>query len=88
MPEKVNATEDITDILKRGEELDQLDHLAVAGKPVSDEEFKEIFDSYVNGTYLHRRLEKVQAHKQKLLSKIADLETVEQQIQNRIAKNN
>jgi hypothetical protein len=58
------------------------------GKPVSDEEFKEIFDSYINGTYLHKRLEKVQAHKQKLLSKIANLETVEQEIQNQIAKNN
>ena len=88
MSEKNNATEDITDILKRGKELEQLDYLAVAGKPVSDEEFKEIFNSYVNGTYLHKRLEKVQAHKQKLLSKIADLETVEQEIKNQIAKNN
>ncbi len=88
MSEKMDVTEDITDILKRGEELDNLEHLAVAGKPVSDEEFKEIFDSYVDGTYLHKRLEKVQAHKRKLLSKVADLETVEQEIYLQIAKNN
>lgn len=84
MSKSVNNQEDAIDIIKWGEELDELDSSAFAGRSVTDEEFTEIAESYVNGTYLNKYLEKVRAKKQDLLAKVAELETIEKEIKEQI----
>lgn len=83
-----NNQQSAADIIRWGKRLDELDHLAVAGKAVSNEEFKQIAESVLNGTNWHTHLEKVRTKKQSLLAQIVEIEIVEQQLEQRIAKQN
>lgn len=86
MSKQDHNQESVAEIIKSGEELDKLDHLAFAGKPVSNEEFIIIAKSVLNGTNWQRHLEKVRAKKQRLLAEIVELEIVEKELEQRIAK--
>ncbi|KYC38123.1 hypothetical protein WA1_37880 [Scytonema hofmannii PCC 7110] len=86
MSELINNQEDIAKLVKWGEELDELDSSAFAGKPVTDEELTEIAKSYIHGTYLQNYLEKLRTKKQDFLAKIDELETIEKEIQEQILK--
>jgi hypothetical protein len=84
MSEATNYTKK-ADIDKWGQELDELDSTAFAGKPVSDDEFTQIAQSYIDGTYLYNYLEKVKNKKRELLAKLAELEVIGE-IQQQITK--
>jgi translation initiation factor RLI1 len=86
MSELINNQEDLANIVKWGEALDELDSSAFAGKPVTDEEFTEIAKSYIHGTSLQQYLDKIRTKKQDLLTKIDELETIEKEIQEQITK--
>ncbi len=86
MSNQDNNQESVAEIIEWGEKLDELDHLAFAGKPVSNEEFTIIAESVLNGTNWHRHLEKVRAKRQSLLAEIVELEIVEKELEQRISK--
>ncbi|BAZ16471.1 hypothetical protein NIES4071_83480 [Calothrix sp. NIES-4071] len=67
-------------------ELDELDCIAFAGKPVSDSEFTEIVQSLLDGSNWVRHLNKVKAKKQQLLAKVAELEEIEREIEQKLTK--
>lgn len=85
MSEATNYTKKV-EIEKWGQELDELDSTAFAGKPVSDEKFTQIAQSYIDGTYLYNYLEKVRNKKHELLAKLTELELIEGEIQQQIIK--
>lgn len=67
-------------------ELDELDSSAFSGKPVSDSEFTEIVQSLLDGSNWVKRLDKVKAKKQQLLAKVAELEEIEREIEQKLTK--
>lgn len=67
-------------------ELDELDSDAFAGKTLSDSEFTEMLQSWLDGSNWVRRLNKVKAKKQQLLAKVAELEEIEREIEQKLSK--
>ena len=67
-------------------ELDELDSDAFAGKTLSDSEMTEVLQSWLDGSNWVRRLNKVRAKKQQLLAKVAELEEIEREIEQKLTK--
>ena len=86
MTQQINEQETDEEIIKWGEELDELDSRAFAGREVSDEEFIKIGKSLMSGTYLQEVLDIVQAEKQKVNKRMAFLEAIEVILLDKIAE--
>lgn len=67
-------------------ELDELDSIAFAGKTLSDSEMTEVLQSWLDGSNWVKRLNKVKAKKQQLLAKVAELEEIEREIEQKLTK--
>ena len=83
MLEEANSRKN-AEVIQWGQELDEIDHLAFAGKEVSNDEFLQIAQSLIDGTDRIKRLEKVRAKKQQLLNKVRELEEIERELEETI----
>lgn len=71
---------------KWGSELDELGMTAIAGRPMSDEEYNDRIQSVIDGSCFEKYLKGVLQRKEALLQKLADVEAVEQHLRNIIAE--
>ncbi len=69
-------------------ELDELEKYACTGPQGTEEQFTDRVQSLIDGTYLQRYLEKVQAEKKNLNKRMAFLEEIEVTLLDKITKQN
>ena len=85
---QINDERELTDeeLKEWGDRLDELGMTAVAGRPMSDEEYNARIQSVIDGTCFEKCLTAILRRKSKLLQELESTQKLEQQLRGYIAE--